>query len=387
MQSTGQYPIFSAYGKKTVFIVTNIDRFRPAQREPILKSAREAYGTSTDSIVPLDGKQALKASLERNDDLEKESGLHGLRQVIHELCVVRGLQTRAVGLYNSIRATEGDLRNAVLEFRMRIEEIILRLKKHKQSLEESRKETLEGFQGALRQAESRGKGDLDARIREIGFTDNGEDAGRKIGFTKACTDFQSSINENLRSAEARFTSLISDIQREPYSLPTFDPRGSKSGQSVVVRPSVTFKHLPIEVVQARIQLDWQVVDPLILNIEIFLGGLFSEEMKRNAEQKLDEMRRERHRAIHDQCDPKWNEVVERCRAHGQKEIIAAYASIKKSLDNVEKTLCGVEHEPLEQTKHRLDEMLSRRAIQPAVASRLVAAFRAAEMGMERFKRE
>ena len=167
--------------------------------------------------------------------MEDASGLSALRAQIHDLCVVRGLQTKAIGLYNSLHATESDLRNALALFLGRLTETIRQLERHKECVKKIAVDSVALLDSELAAAAKAAKEKLDRNVSSINFLDNGPSADRKVAFNSICTSYQENANKALKKGEAEILKVVDQMQKAPYALPVFDPRGNLSGESVSVK--------------------------------------------------------------------------------------------------------------------------------------------------------
>jgi hypothetical protein len=235
------FDVFSAYGKKTLLVVTRIDESQPRDHQRILQSAEDLYRNRVDGIVPVNGRLALEGAKKRASEMRKAremedaSGLSALRAQIHDLCVVRGLQTKAIGLYNSLHATESDLRNALALFLGRLTETIRQLERHKECVKKIAVDSVALLDSELAAAAKAAKEKLDRNVSSINFLDNGPSADRKVAFNSICTSYQENANKALKKGEAEILKVVDQMQKAPYALPVFDPRGNLSGESVSVK--------------------------------------------------------------------------------------------------------------------------------------------------------
>jgi hypothetical protein len=69
-------------------------------------------------------------------------------------------------------------------------------------------------------------------------------------------------------------------------------------------------------------------------------------------------------------------LITKCDARIKPELNTAIKSLEIAVKNVEERLKSVEHEPLVQTRSRLEAMLAETAVKSAVGSQSVSAFRA-----------
>ena len=298
------FPIFSAYGKKTVLVITHVDRLRPAERSAVISCARPLYEHRTDAIVAVSAKLALEGR--PREAAEESSGLKELRGVIDRLCVVDGLRTRAVGMYNALRATERDLRDALAAYRSDVEKILGHLADHRRHLDDLKRTALGSFENEVDAAAARFRVSLDARIRMIGLTSGAEDADRTIGFSALCLDFQRGVQAAVGDAERAIGDLVREMQREPYALPAFDAKGRRSGTTLSVQAAISFKRYAIRFVDAHVSLDRQYFAPLLSWLKTLLG-VFSKRAREQGRLDLEQMRHERW-----SCPVKWWKLNRGC---------------------------------------------------------------------------
>lgn len=379
------FNVFSAYGKRTLLIVTHMDAVAPSDHQRIMQVAERLYRSRVDGILAVNGKLALEATLKRTretslaHELEEASGLSALRGQIHELCVVRGIQTKAIGLYNSLRATESDLRRALSLFLEKVSGTVEQLEEHKQSAKLIGRDSGSCLHSDLSTAASSTRSKLDQNIRGIGLWDNGSDADEKITFSQICTKYQESANEALKRQEGELKGLMSRLQKAPYTLPVFDPFGNQAGESLSVKAVVALKQMTIQMKIFHVELDRSILDMLADPILWLLGklpGQIGDGFRRERQSKLDRI----YRDIHAQCDPVLNELIVNCEKTIKEELKYGVTSVERAIKAVEERLASVEREPLQQTQARLEIMLAERAIKSAITYCGVSTFRALALG-------
>jgi BMFP domain-containing protein YqiC len=375
------FDVFSAYGKKTLLVVTRIDE-SPHDRPRILQVAEELYRNRVDGILPVNGKLALQGALKRASEMSKAremedaSGLSALRAQIHDLCVVRGLQTKAIGLYSSLRATESDLRNALALFLGRLSETIRQLEGHKECVRKIAVDSVPLLESELAAATKAAKEKLDHNVCSITFWDDGPSADRKVAFNSLCTSYQENANKALKKGEAEILKVVDQLQEAPYALPVFDPLGNQSGESVSVKAAVSLRQMPLKVEDIHIELDrsfWNGVGEVFSWFtDLFRSEAGKAAKERERQEQLDQI----HQKVHAQCDPRLNSLVTECETKIKKELKQGIKSIDGAIGRVEERLSSVEHEPLTQTRSRLEAMLAETAMKSAVGSQCVSAFKA-----------
>ena len=375
------FDVFSAYGKKTLLIVTHIDAVSPRDYERIMRVAEESYRNRVDAIVPVNGKQALEGALKRTGEknvarkLEDASGLSALRSQINDLCVVRGLQTKVVGLYNALRATESDLRRALTHFLKKLSTAISRLEEHRQAARDIAKVAVSNLNCDLTAAASTARSKLHQNIQSIGFWDNGSDADEKMAFRQICAMYQQEANSVLKKREGEINELAARLQKAPYALPVFDPLGNQAGESVTVKAVVSLKQMVIQMKDLHVHLDRSILDGLADPI-LWIGEMLLP--KSMCEGIREERQRKRERiycSIHIQCDPKLENLIKDSEKTIKEEFRQGIKNVESAIGRVEERLASVEREPLPQTRIRLEAMLAERAMKSALAFHGVSAFR------------
>jgi len=387
------FNVFSAYGKKTLLVVTRLDEISPNDHKRIMRVAEQSYGSRVDGIVAVNGKQALEGALKRTREvgrareLEGTSGMTTLREQIHDLCVVRGLQTKAIGLYNSLRATESDLRKALKQFSDKLETTIHLLEEHKQSANKMGKDSMSHLESELAKAGSSARADLDQRVRSIGFWDGAANADEKIAFHSVCVKYQDDANKALKEKDAELKKLMAQLQATPYALPVFDPLGNRAGESLSVKAIVDLKQLSIQIRELRLKLDRSIIDSMegyFLDIVSILPRWLLPDavyygIKREHQRKLDEI----NERVHKQCDPALNDLIVSSEKKIKEEFRQGIKKIEDAIQRVEEKLTSVEREPLKLTKKRLEEMLTDRAMKSTIAYQSVSVFQSLARGHQR----
>jgi hypothetical protein len=376
------FDVFSAYGKKTLLVVTRIDEILPRDQQRILKTAQELYRNRVDGILPVNGKLALQGALKRASEMNKAlemedaSGLSALRAQIHDLCVVRGLQTKAIGLYNSLRATESDLRNALAQFLERLTETIRQLEGHKECVRKIGVDSVALLESELAAAANSAKERLNRNVGSISFWDDGPSADRKVAFNSLCTSYQEEGNKALKKGGAEILKVVNQMQKAPYALPVFDPRGNLAGESISVKAAINLQQVPLQIENIHIELDRSILAALaqlaLEKIAPWLPDKMRIWLEAQNQGKLDQI----HLSIHTQCDPHLKRLITKREAKIKPELNKAIKSLDSAVKNVEERLKSVEHEPLAQTRSRLEAMLAETAVKSAVGFQSVSAFRA-----------
>jgi hypothetical protein len=376
------FNVFSAYGKKTLLVVTRIDETPPCDHLRILQVAEDLYGNRVDGILPVNGKLALLGALKRASamskarDIEDESGLSALRGQIHDLCVVRGPQTKAIGLYNSLRTTESDLRNALVQFLEKLKATTRQLDEQKENVITIATDSVALLNSDLTIAAKSAREKLERRVRSIGFMDDGDSADQKVEPNSIFANYQKEANETLKKTELEIMKLADQLRDTPYALPVFDPRGNQAGESVSVRASLNLKQMPLQIEAIHIKLDrsfWNGVGDLFSWFTDWFRSEAEKEQKRRERQgQLEKI----HQDIRAQCDPDLNRLIAKCEAKIKQELKVGVTSIECAIGSVERRISSVEHEPLAQTMIRLEAMLAETAVKSAIKVQSVSAFRA-----------
>jgi len=310
-----------------------------------------------------------------------------LREQIHDLCVVRGLQTKAIGLYNSLRATESDLRRALNQFLIKIGTTIHLLDEHKQSASKMQNDSMSHLESELAKAGSSARGDLDQRVRSIGLWDGAGNADEKIAFRSICVKYQDAANKALKERDAELKKLMAQLQATPYALPVFDPLGNRAGESVSVKAVIDLKQLSIQIKELHLKLDRSILDALtdyfldIVNMipDWLLPESIRREIKLKHQQKLEGI----FVGVHKQCDPALNELIATSEKTIKEEFKQGIKRIEDSIRRVEEKLASVEREPLKLTRTRLEEMLVDRAMKSTIAYQSVSVFQSLARGHQR----
>ena len=132
---------------------------------------------------------------------QQESGLSILQDTIDNICVVAGIRTKAVGLYNSLRATESDMRRALNQYLTDIRSASNRIELHREKFHTMRGDLSPSISQNLDVLIINGCEEIRRNTEQIGLIDNGASADSKIAFHQIATGFQRKALERLQDVE------------------------------------------------------------------------------------------------------------------------------------------------------------------------------------------
>jgi hypothetical protein len=371
------FPLFAGFGKKAIMVVTNIDRLpSESDRNKVFADVDRTYGDWLEARIPLDGKSALRAALLRDLDGEEKSGLSHLRKAIYKICVEDGIRTRAIGLYNALRVTEKDLRQALTTYHAEISMTVDRLNSYWAVVEQKGAQLCRDVETEIHAREVEGLSSLDARISNVGLWDNGDSADSKVGFAQLASELQLAAQGSLRNAERELHTCVREVNETRFELPRFDSRGNKAGTAISTTLSVTLRRFQLRIPRVYIEMG-RAWGTMVITVMEWLVGLFNSEMRRRAEKEREDERQRRRAEVRAVCYPEWERLAMKMKSDARYEITTAVGEIQMGLVEVAEKLSKAEGESLEKTADRLRCKLESRVVTPILASRMVAAFRVA----------
>lgn len=362
---------FAQYGKRTVLALTNIDKVQggvDGLRE-VMEQVERAHGDLVAHICPVNGKQAMEASLSNDPKSRAESGLDTLAKVLHRVAVGDAQAARITGAYNSLRATERQQRHALLIFAMEVQYNIDRFISLRKKTEKMRKYTIMALEQALTQSANQCQQKLHRRVTLISFEDTAFSATEKIDAHSLGTAHQGAASLAMETALDRLRAFSDACFEDPFHLPYFDAEGKEAGFTIKAEGTY-FADPPIPAgFSFTLQLSSQFFGRLWAGVKGFLGN-FSKAAAESAERDRMEMLSERRTEITTQFDRAWRPFCVQVEEDYTAAISAGFDQLLIAIDKVKQDLETHEGQPLKQTKIDIQYRLKDIALPPILLTSL-----------------
>lgn len=367
---------FSAYSKKIVIALTNIDLVakKPGDLEKLMEGAKRKYGSFATAIIPVNGQMALDACLSDDLDGMQVSGLIDLANTLTRVCVADGARTRAVSRYLGLRKTETQFRRALAQLNVGFEEASSKYDNDRKKTEQKFHKELDIFLAWLRPIVEAETEKTVSRIQEISLQDNRDSAAGKMGIDQMLSKLRMLVEERfLKQVIPELVNYVDHIK--PYRLPIFDAEGERYGDKCSINLEIPSPRVPDLRLWFNVQLQDEIFDRGRLWLKEKWGRFFSSKMEQEAIQERQNLTHQRWDYVFTEFSNQWGKCLDSWGEELAERVVSLYGPVFEEFDSIIGRISEYEGEPIPATQKRIKQALTTRGAKVALHERLIAGFR------------
>jgi GTP-binding protein EngB required for normal cell division len=363
----------SKYGKATILAITQVDRVQggSAALEAVVKEVKRHFGSYARVVVPINGRQAIEASIGHSPaDLEL-SGLNHLVTALNEVFLQDAALVRGKSQYVALKTTEDQLRSASIIKIEALRDIDKRIVSLRELIQNKAAEQKKAANKAVRSSCSAQLDSLQGRISSIRLIDDSSSAIDKLRTVDATAQIRNTVEARGILFDAALTGTLQILEEECFSLPGFDADGKASGTASSAAASVRLNSISMP----KLELQLSITDRPWDALKLWALSKFPGSIGRDAKQRIETLDRERHKLIKKELCSAWADFEKKTIANLSEVVDQSYGSLFNALDEVVRQLEKAGGESLAATRRRLEAMLSTRSVKSPFVSVLSGALR------------
>lgn len=369
---------FARYGKETLVVVSNLDAFEdPQEAERVLESLAERSGVDRSSVIPVNGKRALQAVLDGDEQLMVESGISALARRLEELYAEKGVAVRLRGQFNSLRKTQLDQERAARTLLDRVSETANAFARFHTRIDVAERAAANSVESAIEAAGTREERALLSRIARLVWNDSEGEALAKIAPSNSQDLLARDVGSALSAAAQHLSRLADELRQHKFSLPGFAADGGEAGitRSATIAGLPKPVPLPASTFSLNLRGNWIAIGEAIGNkIDSFQEWLGTE-ARIHDEQEMNRKAAERKAKAEEQCRTQWRTHVASVELLARRSVVEGHQVLRRALEDAQRDLEKVEGRPLRSSIEQLEVALQRAHVPNVFLEAVTDAFR------------
>jgi len=360
---------FSDYSKKIVIALTHIDIAKTEKsRDRLITKAQELYSQYSDTIIPINGKEAWESIINSDQDNSRKSGLSSLVENLIDICDRNGEKNRNISRYKGLRQTEKQYRNALDILRS---DYISLEEKYSNDLELVNKNRDKTKKKILDFVKKRGSiilREMLAEIVQITIKDDLNDVEHKLKINSKSRTFRDYIFLIMDQYLLPEINLLDD-RITPYQIPSFDADGERAGY--IMSHYVDACEINMVIILPTPQLQSSSTWDKFADFFDSWIVMFSDEAIRRKQNRVNKLQKE----ISTDLKISWDIFLEDVEKIIVRESDRQFENLTDSIDQVMNKITRDVGDTLPQTINKIDSSLSGVAVPNIFISKLLKTFK------------